>query len=114
MPNRTPHKPLSTIVHAITSPMMQRAQLILSCSPTPVYRNHQSDMQWYFDVDPHELNGVGVIVQHLQAQWNAEQGQDRMEEPVNMVIRRREQALPSALGLQRTYAIHLPGPSHRP
>jgi hypothetical protein len=115
MPNRTPHKtPVDMIVHAITSPMMQRARLILSCSPTPVYRNHQSDMQWYFDVDPHELNGVGVTVQHPQAQWITEQGQDQLGEPVNMVIRPREQALPRALGLQRTYAIHLPGPSHRP
>jgi hypothetical protein len=63
-----------------------------------------------------ELNGVGVTVQHLQAQWITEQGQvqDQMEEPVNMVIRPREQALPRALGLQRTYAIHLPGPSHGP
>jgi hypothetical protein len=100
MPNRTPDKiPVDMIVHAITSPMMQRARLILSCSPTPVYRNHQSGMPWDFDVDLHELNGVGVTVQHLQAQWIAEQGRDRMEEPVNMMIRPREEALPRALGL---------------
>jgi hypothetical protein len=66
-----------------------------SFSPNPVYRNHQSDTKWYFDVSLQELNGVGATLQHLQALWLTEQGQvqDQVEEPVNIVIRPRDQAL---------------------
>jgi hypothetical protein len=81
--------------HAIAAFMTQRSRLLLSFSPNPVYRNHQSDTKWYFDVYLHEMNGVGATLQHLRAQWIGEQGhvQDEMEEAVNIVIRPREQAL---------------------
>jgi hypothetical protein len=75
--------------------MGQRAKLLLSFSPNPVYRNHQSDTKWYFDVVVQEINGMGVTLQHLQAQWLTEQGQvhDQLEEAINIVIQPREQAL---------------------
>jgi hypothetical protein len=75
--------------------MTQRARLLLSFSPNPVYRNHPSDTKWYFDAVVQELNGVGVTLQHLQAQWLTEQGQvqDQMEEAINIVIRPCEHAL---------------------
>ena len=75
--------------------MMQRAQLVLSFSPNPVYRNHRSDTKWYFDVLLQELNGSGVTLQRLQALWITEQGQvqDQLEEPVSIAIRPHEQAL---------------------
>jgi hypothetical protein len=75
--------------------MTQSAHLIVSFSPNPVSRNHQSDMKWYFDVHLQELNGVGATLQHLKTLWITEQGQvpDQMEESVNIVIGAREQAL---------------------
>ena len=75
--------------------MMQRAQLVLSFSPNPVYRNHHSDTKWYFDVLLQELNGIGATLQHLQAQWMTKQGQvqDQLEQSINIVIRPHEQAL---------------------
>ncbi|HXH10873.1 MAG TPA: hypothetical protein VNP04_14060 [Alphaproteobacteria bacterium] len=75
--------------------MGQRAKLLLSFSPNPVYRNHQSDTKWYFDVVVQEISGMGVTLQHLQAQWLTEQGQvhDQLEEAINIVIQPGEQAL---------------------
>ena len=96
--------------------MTRKPHLTLSFSPNPVYRNHQSDTKWYFDVYVQELNGIGATLQHLQAQWITEQGQvqDQMEEGVNIVIRPREQGVPPELWVSSalarfTYRLRLSG-----
>jgi hypothetical protein len=96
--------------------MTQRARLILSFAPNPVYGNHHSDTKWYFDTHLHELNGVGITLQQLEALWISEQGrvQDQMKEPVNIVIRPGEQALfpelwVSGVLTQFTYRVRLAG-----
>jgi len=96
--------------------MRQRARLILSFSPNPGCRNQQRDTPRYVDVPLRELNSVGTTVQLLKARWITEQGQvrDQMEEPVNTVIRPREQALfpelwVSSAPTRCTYRVRLIG-----
>jgi hypothetical protein len=60
--------------------MMQRARLVLSFSPNPVYHNHPSNPKWYFDGLVQELNGVGATLQHLQAQKTLQHSQPNVRD----------------------------------